>query len=284
MPRDYAKSSRQRSRRRAPARNESGNGKLWLVALLLMGLFAAGLFYLKQQKEHLTSIQAAAEAAQTAADAHKPPAKKTAVQPRFDFYTMLPKAQVQAPSEPDQETANAAPPPTTTQAPQQTSANNPVAVAASPQSVATAAPAVVASTPQPRANPATTEPQSEETVVAPTPQIHANPAASTPSSQVVITPPPTTEAIKPAPSTLATTPQFILQLGIFKEYASADELKAQAVLQGFDVNITPFKHDSTTLYRVWVGPYKTHLDAKQQQKNLLQNQINSTLMKDPTKT
>ena len=76
---------------------------------------------------------------------------------------------------------------------------------------------------------------------------------------------------------LPTKAAYILQIGEFKGYASADELKAQVVLQGYEVNITSTNKNGAPLYYVWLGPYQTREQALQQQKNLLSNQIKSVL-------
>jgi cell division protein FtsN len=186
MPKDYAKMSRTRSSRSSSRRKNQSSG-LWIVAVLLTGLFVAGLFYLKQQNDHSPKTEVTV--------ATKEPAKlssKAATQTtHFDFYTILPKSQTAAP------------------------------------------------------------------------QTMVNRATST--------------TISNKSNASATKLIYILQLGEFKEYSAADELKAEIVLQGYEVNITPNKKNALTLYRVWLGPYQTREQAQQQQKNLLSNQIKSVV-------
>lgn len=227
MARDYAKTTRNRSRRPAP---KSGGGKLWLLAILLICLFVLGLAYLKQQAAHLIRLQTVKETVKTSTAARHPVASTTSptsTQTHFDFYTLLPKTQVPAPRE-------------------EATPNKPV-------------------TPPPSAsalNTAENQQLNESSVNA------ANTATiiQSQSKVSVTTPPPTSN-------------NYALQLGVFKDFASADELKAQVVLQGFEVTITPIKKTAGTLYRVWTGPYQSRVLAQQQQKNLQENQIKSEIIK-----
>lgn len=105
MPRDY-------KHRATPRRRKRRNGAprwLWIVAILAVGLFVAFLFYL-QQRPSQTSI-ATPEQAPTSTPLNVPSAghdvrevKKPATaqvppppKPRFDFYTILPEAEVLVP-------------------------------------------------------------------------------------------------------------------------------------------------------------------------------------------
>lgn len=219
MPRDYAKSSRPRARRR-PAPKKQSN-KLWLVAVALTALFVAGLVFLKQenirlsgQRPLLTTTQPHSAAVHTNATT----ATTTATSPRFDFYTMLPKVHV-----------------TTNQEQQREQEQQLAATTATPVTSGT--------------------------------NNASSTSSATPSSNSQIASPPT-----------PVTASYILQLGVFKEYAAADELKAQVVLLGFEANVKAIKQNS--LYRVWIGPFKTRMEAKAQQKGLTANQIKSALVKE----
>ncbi len=183
MPRDYARTSRSRTRAK-----RRGKG-LWTTVIILIVLFAVGLFYLKQQSHYLPKTTKAT----TSKVSHKKTAAAvtdTSSQQDFDFYTILRKNQMD------------------------------------------------------------------------TSQINTNNAAVANQSA----------------ASLSAKSGYIVQIGDFKEYSAADELKAQVVLQGYEVNVTAIKKDSKVLYRVWLGPYQTREQALQQQKNLLENQIKSVII------
>ncbi len=212
MAKDYAKKNRDK---RSSSSNDQSSGKLWLVALVLIGCFVLGLVYLKQQNERLElASQQTAEvppaqkthAVKSPPAATAPPAKTT---PRFDFYNMLPKVAVPAPSDNGQQ-------PTTLPAP----INNQPAPA----------PAVV---------------------------------------------PPVTAPVNAAPAR-----GYIIQVGLFKDYAAADELKAEVTLQGFEAHINTLTKNGVTSYRVWLGPFTTRTDAQQTQQNLEANQLKGVLIKE----
>jgi len=116
MPRDYAKNNRNTKRRsntrqkRRAASKSNRRGKktkstisprLWLIALLLVGGFVAGLFYLQHQP---STSQAQRNTVLTVHAHHhattKMPAKVNAsnAAPKFDFYTMLPNNKNQLPA------------------------------------------------------------------------------------------------------------------------------------------------------------------------------------------
>ncbi len=73
-------------------------------------------------------------------------------------------------------------------------------------------------------------------------------------------------------------PIYAVQVGEFKGYAAADELKAKVVLQGYETTITPVKKSNVVLYKVWLGPYTTREQALQQQKDLAATQIKSVII------
>lgn len=74
-------------------------------------------------------------------------------------------------------------------------------------------------------------------------------------------------------------PAYMLQLGVFSSYAAADELKAHAMLLGVETSISSFKKEENTLYRVWMGPYKTKAEVQQQQHKLRATQLKSVIVK-----
>lgn len=106
MPRDYKHRAAPRRRKRQPP-----PGWLWLLAGLVIGLFVAFLIYL-QQRPHLppaatapdTKREQALTAPQTGREARD--VRKTAPsplppppKPRFDFYTILPEAEMVVPEQ-----------------------------------------------------------------------------------------------------------------------------------------------------------------------------------------
>lgn len=58
---------------------------------------------------------------------------------------------------------------------------------------------------------------------------------------------------------------YQLQVGSFQRYKEADQLKATLLLEGFNVSIKSYQVESTTWYRVMVGPYQKLEQAKQNQ-------------------
>lgn len=98
------------------------------------------------------------------------------------------------------------------------------------------------------------------------------PVAST-SQKVVVTP------ATPATPASSTSSNYAVQIATLSKPSDADQLKAQLVLLGFDVNITPVKKNGQTLERVWLGPFTNKSDAAATQKQLTQNQITSSLLK-----
>jgi cell division septation protein DedD len=74
-------------------------------------------------------------------------------------------------------------------------------------------------------------------------------------------------------------PNYIVQLGVFKEFASADALKAQLGLLGIEVSIEKVKKNNITLYQVQKGPYVTRQEACSIQKSLQASHIKSDIVK-----
>lgn len=108
MARDYAKQKNKRGksastkRRASSARSKhAAPGWFWLVTGVVLGLFVAGLFYLKDHNQLFTNLRHLASRKQHTSGHHhhatkskKQRAHNTLPKPRFDFYTMLPKMQV----------------------------------------------------------------------------------------------------------------------------------------------------------------------------------------------
>ncbi len=308
MPRDYARNNRRPSRSRPKIEN-SGRSWRWPLAGILIALFAIAIFYLKQQSAKLaieqgdeggsiiqqTMKQNAAPS--TTKITNAPTSKKTTPngtatpqttetqsplpQPKFDFYTVLPKGPTTAAS-------NATNPNTTTTA---------IAATVNAPTAANTAPALTATTPTPKtptvstvttATPADTDEHatSETTSKQPTQKPLAK-SAQADASDLISVEIRKLGADKNSKTKLETTPtvkapptHYILQLGVFKNYNDVDQLKAQMVLQGFEVTVKSIKKGNDTLYRVFMGPYPTQTAAKKQQHLLEENQIKSKIEKD----
>ncbi len=104
-------------------------------------------------------------------------------------------------------------------------------------------------------------------------------AGLTPSSSAAVSNTPTPA---PAPTTPSATPappsQWMLQVGAFKNFTQADQLKAQLILAGFSAHISDAKVNNVTYHRVWMGPYSNETKAQADQKKLLQGGFKSNLV------
>jgi cell division protein FtsN len=72
--------------------------------------------------------------------------------------------------------------------------------------------------------------------------------------------------------------QYILQAGVFREMTKADTLKARLVLQGLNTKIQKVKAKDGFWFRVTLGPFPTETQALKQKKQLLSQNIHTTLM------
>lgn len=122
-------------------------------------------------------------------------------------------------------------------------------------------------------------PEMEVSVTKPeTPQNTPPPVKSVPPSTIIT-------ATPPAPTVQATpdqvSPQFILQLASFKQYADAERLKAQLILSvGIEVDIQSVHiRDGETWYRVRSKPYRELAQAEKDRERLLTQNIHSLLIK-----
>jgi len=278
MARDYARSNRRSSRD-----TEGGHNWRWPLAGILIVLFALGIFYLKQQSDKLAAQQGdeGASAVQRTMKQNnnreettqrplipnktlptgkstQPPATQPAPtpQPKFDFYTMLPKGQA-------------------------ATANMPVKTTPPPPPVAT----VPVTPPTPVAKPAiTTVAKAPVNKQPSTQQLEKSAQADTSdliAAEIEKLNDENNKSVKTKPvATAKTATHYTLQLGIFKNYNDADQLKAQMVLQGFEVSIKNFKKENNTLYRVYMGSYPSFASAKKQQHLLEENQIKSKITKE----
>lgn len=253
-------------------------GRLWILACILIGLFIVALVFLKKEGAKIPHNPAVDETSQP-----KAVAKKTAStpQPRFDFYTILPKGQTSsaatattaAPAaqvQQERAPAPAVPPPTPPDL--NTSSDQPAPSAP----VAPAA----ASSPVAEDDMASTSPahSNADTDATSKPTANAKDEVEELEKQQLAS-----ESQSSSSSTVtdkAVTTSYVIQLGIFKDFTAADQLKAQLAMQGVEAKIKNIKKSNTVYYRVWIGPYTNHTDATNKQQDLKNNQIKSSVVKD----
>lgn len=96
----------------------------------------------------------------------------------------------------------------------------------------------------------------------------AKPAASKPA-QISKTPQtPKVEVVEPKPKAEAQG-VFLLQAGSFRDKSSAEQLRAEFILQGFDASVQPgILASGDTWYRVMIGPYTSESSMRQAQNRL----------------
>jgi cell division protein FtsN len=183
-------------------------------------------------------------------------------QPEFDFYTVLPKMQVQPPNAAPN-TGMAKPPALAQVTAAATQSPNPIN-AASVQPAVTIVPSTAPLASQPPPSPAPLiQPTTDN--VAPQPIM----------AQPKVTPTP------PANNHPAMGEHYALQVASVKDYADADRLKAQLTMLGFDVSIQKYTLNGQTWNRVYAGSYNSRDAALKQQNALKQNNIASILVKQP---
>jgi cell division protein FtsN len=99
MPRDYKYTGRRRRR------GKGAPGWAWLLAGLVIGLFAAFLVYLKStaeraaDREVVIEMPVPEETDMSEVHRQEPPAIPPPRKPRFDFYTILPEMEVLVPEQ-----------------------------------------------------------------------------------------------------------------------------------------------------------------------------------------
>lgn len=79
-------------------------------------------------------------------------------------------------------------------------------------------------------------------------------------------------------ATPATSSQWMLQVGAFKNFTQADQLKAQLILAGFSAHISDATVNNVLYHRVWMGPYSNKTKAQADQQKLLQGGFKSNLV------
>jgi cell division protein FtsN len=226
---------------RHSSQESSGFGSilLWFFIGVLVGLALAGFIYISKNNSHQTKRP---EIVLPANPKNNPPAPATNSNSKaqFDFYNMLPSKQVTGPTGQEEAT--------------QAAATSPAAPTPTP-----------ATTPPPP--PANVNPNA---MLSQPPVIAATPAPA------VVTP--TVAKTKSATTSTATSSHYELQIGAFTNFAQADNLKAQLILSGFNAHSDTLKKGSSTLHRIWLGPYKTKDEAKKVQSKLKAAAIKSTLI------
>jgi cell division protein FtsN len=71
--------------------------------------------------------------------------------------------------------------------------------------------------------------------------------------------------------------QYILQAGAFKRLADADKVRANLILQGYNVQIKSVQVNNVTWQRIIIGPYKSLPEAQQAQDKLAKAGVKSLL-------
>ena len=90
-------------------------------------------------------------------------------------------------------------------------------------------------------------------------------------NKVVEIPEHESEPVKPG----AATKRYIMQCGSFKKETSAETLKAQIAMNGFDARVNTSKEKNGSLwYRVTLGPYTSKRTAERVRHQLERNNIN----------
>lgn len=189
---------------------------------------------------------------------HATPAK-----PEFDFYTVLPKMQVQPPS--TGKNTNIAKPPAVNPIPPNINTANTLsnpAMARDTQAVTMTVPPLTTLVPTAQQTPAT---------------------KSTPPSTVIQAPQPanTPPAGASASAENQTKQGYALQVASTKNFADADNLKAQLTMLGFDVSIQKYTINGQTWNRVYAGFYQSRDVAIKKQNVLKTNHVSSILVKIP---
>ena len=72
---------------------------------------------------------------------------------------------------------------------------------------------------------------------------------------------------------------YILQVGSFKQYKAADQVKARLALLGFQAHIETGVINGEGTYRVRIGPYKTRTKLREARERLLANNLDFIQMR-----
>lgn len=253
MAKDYAKNSRVRNRAMKSDRSQNSiPGWFWFFAGIFIGILVVGIFYLKTLKHN--NIQSASvfnnqptKPHQTKHEHNKPAEQHN--QPRFDFYTMLPKMKVGANNEMGQSKENN----NHTEENYQDKLKNidPAQSALNrfdkdDEELST----------QSQEN----NQQVSTSVGQQAPQSNANQEQA--------------NSIEgKEQSSLNSANAYIVLVKQLQTTKSADKVKAQLSLAGYDVKMEPINLADETLNRILLGPFKTKEEAEQARKMLLDNHL-----------
>jgi len=80
---------------------------------------------------------------------------------------------------------------------------------------------------------------------------------------------------EPVPDSKAKTRKFIMQCGSFRKETSAEKLRAQIALAGFEANIKETIEKNGLWHRVVLGPYSSKRVAERERHQLQRNNINN---------
>lgn len=228
---------RKKARRRSTSKKSSN---LWLVTAVLIILFIAGLYYLKDHGKRRPTENAAIKEKTHEAKSKTKEIKNTAApttsQPQFDFYNMLSEPQSGS-------NANKSTPTNSNSNKTSGSSNNIIP----PPS----------STSLKNATVPTSSPKSNVKLQAPTETI------SKPENKKAV----------------ATNSKYILQVASLRDPQKVDELKAELTLNGFNVTTEKVTSNGAIEYRINVGPFTSLKSATADQRRLRRDGTASILVK-----
>lgn len=86
-------------------------------------------------------------------------------------------------------------------------------------------------------------------------------------------------AVSQQPSVDSNTVKYLLQVATVKNSSDAEHIKSELALIGFEANVEQLKINDVIWYRVNVGPYSSEIAAKNDQKKLNDNKVQSVVVK-----
>jgi cell division protein FtsN len=242
MAKDYAKATFEGTRTRRKQRSRGGLLPIIFVSLLLIGLLAG--YYLYQNKavvfnhknialwvdqmKSLLHREKPQLAANPSAKNDQSNAPPSEPEVHFDFYTELPNMQVKLPATENEVGKNTP----SSVAP----LNNPAKPAVAAKTSSSANEEKILSIPMEMASEAALS------------NAAANPAKRAPEA--------------------AAEPQYVVQVGAYKNDSTASEMRISILLAGFDVSVVKTKVGDQIVYRIQEGPYSSMARAKSAQKKL----------------
>lgn len=275
-----------RKKSRASARSSPSGTFGWMLFGILIGLFVAIFGYWKL-------IVAPTQQGSSLPEQTQPPHKTTAVlkkekpaapvvaTPEFDFYTVLPKMEVAATTKEGATAKPPSPPVSATSAPATPPAAGTLAASRTPTTASPATP--ISATSAPATPPIQSAPASAVStalsVVSETKAVTPAVVKQPPVEPVVASAASTPAEVKPSPPQPTASTAYVLQLGIFKNYAEADRLKAALTMSGLEVSIQPYTRNAQVYNRVIMGPYPSKAAASEQRTVLQKNNISSMVVK-----